>query len=145
MAPRNRRVLVQRTRYVRAALTGCALAAVVAFGAAGCRADGHPTAAGTSKHGDACESALWAISTYGPPSYQHYISTKETVEKDQLRVLVTLLDAAADADDHPQDKAAIRRTADDYQKFLDDWHGATVPAVTSLLRDSDDLRSLCGS
>lgn len=131
----------------RTALVAGALAAAVALGAGGCRQVGSASAAATSndQHGDAsCDTALNAISKYGPPSYTFYAKAKEAVEKAQLHLLVGVLNLAADTTNHPQDKATIRRAADDYQSFLEDWNSSRVPPVTHLLRDSTDLRSLCG-
>jgi hypothetical protein len=120
---------------------------VLLLTASGCRetADTASVRSTASSHGDVgCDDAIKAISTKGPPTVRFVEGAKSTVEKAELRLLVSALDLAADSTDRPQAKQSIRKLANDYSTFLDEWNSAKVPPITHLLQDTTDLKSVCG-
>ena len=138
-------------------LIGAALLGASAVALAGCSSlgdtantsDAKPvsTASATAGSGSAqsgCDAALNDISTYGPSTVELLAKGREALNKATVQLLVDGLDAAADAANSPQAKHDIQNVANDYDDFFNLTTDAQAIPVSVLLKDTVDLKFVCG-
>jgi hypothetical protein len=148
MARRGGILLVGGGSAVALLLTGCSSAAlsdskpVAATSATAAAA----SAGGTSVSDGAdpgCTAALRDVGKYGPSTVKLLAEGREAVNTAVVRLLVDGLDGAADAANSPRVKQAIGTLATAYDDYFDLSTDAVAIPLSTLLKDSVDLESVC--
>lgn len=147
MARRGGILLVGGGSALALLLTGCSSSALsdskpVAATSATAAASSTSGTSGTGAD-PGCTAALRDVSKYGPSTVKLLAEGREAVNTAVVQLLVDGLDSAANAANSPQVKQAIETLATAYDDYFDLSTDAVAIPLSTLLKDSVDLESVC--